>query len=339
MSKRNFFRLALALSACLALFCGCGALNARMPNPLAEAATTLPPEVEAVSPRLLNDAPEVSRGAATLYFRLGTEPYLAPESRVVSQSPSQAYEMALIAQLLSGPGAQSQALKPLFPEGTRVLSTVRQGRTLFVTLSREIMDAYPDEPVDWQESDHWRVECRLRRKLCMQSLVATVTENCDVDQVQVLVQQSGEAIGSLRLRQNYFLDDSEDNVLVGPMTRDASLLLEPDAAIDVILSCWRDQDWQRLYPYLTQRDPQTGEELPALNELVKRMTGLPGITAFRRGSASIAPGGEQATYAVDFTVSAGGGQTNQAGGRIVRLYRENGLWKTSLRQLTGWMEE
>lgn len=116
--------------------------------------------------------------------------------------------MALISQLLLGPGTASADLNVLFPEGTRVLSTVRQGRTLFVTLSREIMNGYPDEPVDWQEDAEWRTEAPLRRVLCMQSLVATVTENCDVDQVQVLVQAGSTGSGSLRLKQNYFLDDA-----------------------------------------------------------------------------------------------------------------------------------
>lgn len=143
-----------------------------------------------------------------LYYRCRDEAYLISESRTVTRAPSQSWEYAVIARLLEGPSGTSTGLTRLFPEGTRVLSAVRQGRTLFVTLSKELLNGYSDEPVDWQESETWRRECPLRRRLCMQSLVATVTENCAVDQVQVLVQQTTRTGGSLRLKQNYFLDDS-----------------------------------------------------------------------------------------------------------------------------------
>lgn len=336
MNKR--WLILMLCMGCALLLTGCTEPVVRTTNPLAGAAATLVPDTDPVLPRL-DDATLHSRDTATLFFRYGTEPYLASESRTIPQSASQSYETALLTQLLSGPGTQSTELRSLFPEGTRVLSTVKQGRTLFVTLSAEIMNMYPDEPNDWRSQDAWRTESPLRRLLCMQSLVATVTENCDVDQVQLLVQQTGDAVGSLRLKQNYFLDGSPDSVLVGPMTRRASLLLGPDNTLSVVLDCWVSQDWQRLYLYIADHDPQLGTESLPLSGFITVMNTKPALVSWQAGSASISADGTCATFAVDLTLLSADGQLTSVTGRTLRLYRENGLWKTSLNQLTGWLEE
>lgn len=323
--------LLLCLLLCAAVLSACAPIQ----TPVVEA--TLVPRADTAIPDVRDaDAPAV-RSTVTLFFRYGSEPYLAAEARAISQLPGQSFEMALLTELVAGPGPRSAELRGLFPTGVRVLSTVRQGRTLFVTLSAEIMNLYADEPLDWQEDDTWRREAPLRRQLCMQGIICTVTENCDVDQVQILVKQSG-VTDSLRLKQNYFLDDSEDDVLVGPMTRDDSLLLSADNTMDVILACWRLQDWDRLYLYLAARDPMTGTERPVYRNFVQTMERYPRLTSAARSDGSISPDGAAATYAIDFTqLSDGAASTTEK--RVLRLCRENGLWKISLSQLTGWLEE
>lgn len=341
MTRRT---LTLLLCMMCLLLTACSSPVVRSSNPMADAAATLVPDTSPVLPRLDDASALHSNDTATLFFRFGTEPYLAPETRPIPQTASQSYEMALLTQLMSGPGTQSTMLHSLFPDGTRIVSTVKQGRTLFVTLSAEIMNRYPDEPNDWRSADNGqgellRNEMMLRRKLCMQSLVATITENCEVDQVQVLVQQSGNAVGSLRLKQTYFLDGSDDSVLVGPMTRDASLLLGPDNALSMILTYWCRQDWQRMYQYITLRDPQVGADALPLSGFTSVMNSKAHVVSWQAGSASISPDGSCATFAVDFTLLSADGQLTAMNGRTLRLYRENGLWKTSLNQLTGWLEE
>ena len=167
--------LLLALTAALTGACSLGGNNAVSPAP-----SSTVPAAEA-------PAEMTRQGTATLYFRYLDEPYLAPESRVVNQTPSRPYEQVLISALLSGPTGHD--LTALFPPGTRVISTTRQGRTLFVTFSPELLGAYADEPDAWAPDPAWQAEVPLRRLLCMQGIAATITENCDVDRVQILVQQ------------------------------------------------------------------------------------------------------------------------------------------------------
>jgi len=335
MKRKRIVLLWLLL--CVALLGGCEHFTT---DPFPEKLATELPGTSPVLPEVDSDTlPQQTRENAALYFRYLDEPYLAAEYRTITQLPSQSYEMALISELIAGPGTRSSELSGLFPPGVRVLSTVRQGRTLFVTLSQAIMNGYPDEPANWRESDTWKQELPLRRRLCMQALAATVTENCDVDQVQVLVQQDSLTIGSLRLQAKYFMDGAADGEVIGPLHRDPAMLLEPDTVLQVALTCWRSQDWPRLYRYLALYNPQTGAKKPAQRDFQTVMEQLPRIADFTFSGGSVSAQGSQATYCVTLSLLQSDGTLDSAEGKIIRLLRENGLWKITLEQLIGWLEE
>ena len=311
MKRLLIFLLALALTGCAA-------------HPLSEVAEPLPQDIDAPQPQ----APDTlaSSDAVTLWFRYADEPLLAPETRALSLSPNQPMEVALVSALLAGPDVPSTELTGLFPAGTRLLSTARQGRTLFVTLSREIMDGYPDEPSSWQNDPFWAVETPLRRRLCMQSLVATVTENCDIDAVQVLLEQQGEVTDSLRLRQRYYLDTTDERQLADPLTRDDSLLLSPHTAMTTILTLWQQRDWTRLARYVT---------LDGADGPTDRFDRLPGLLDFSLTGPTLS--GHIATFTLTATVRSESG-TYPAENRVIRLKEERGLWRIEPEQLTGWLE-
>ena len=313
MKKLLLLLLALLLT-------GCSALN----DPLDGAVTPLAEGIAAPQP----DAPDYlfSQEVATLWFRYLDEPLLAPETRALSFSPDQPMEVSLLSALLAGPDVQSPELTGLFPAGTRVLSTVRQGRTLFVTLSRQIMDAYPDEPASWQSDPYWAAEMPLRRRLCMQSLVATITENCDVDTVQVLVEQQDEITDSLRLRQRYYLD-TDGNELADSLSRDDRLLLSPGTAMTTILTLWQQRDWPRLIRYM----PAAADE----EALLARLDALPHLLDFSLSGPTIS--GQTATFTLSATLRGERGVSTLTR-RVLRLNQERGLWRADLEQLTGWLE-
>ena len=200
-----------------------------------------------------------------------------------------------------------------------------------------MLNQYPDEPVDWREYDTWLVECPLRRRLAMQSIVATVTENCDIDAVQILVARENTVGSSLRLKQNYFLDDSEDDVLTGPLTREEALLLTPGNTLDTALNCWSRRDWRRLYRYVAARDASTGLSRPSYEAFVLRMETLPGLVSFQRSGGAVSPSGDILTFTVDSRLSRGG-QAEERTGRVVRVRRESGLWKISVGDLAALAE-
>lgn len=323
MKKRLLICLLLAtllLSSCSAGLPFGGALSTAVPG-------TDPARPEAQAPAEL-DRPET----ATLYFRYLSEPFLAQETRIITHSPSRPYELSLLTALISGPGSHSADLTGLFPAGTQVLSTVTQGRTLFVTLSRELLSGYPDDASVTPE------EQQLRRELCMQSIVATITENCDIDRVQILVEQTDNATGSLRLQKSYFLAEPQSAELVGPLTRADELLLTPQRTAELLCSLWRSRDWQRLYQYIAMRDPATGVERASYRDFVTAMENLPLLSGYTVAGGSVTLDGTQATFAIDATTLTGNQETSHSG-CILRLCREDGLWRATMAQLTGWLEE
>ena len=320
-------KLIVLLAVCLMLFAGCTS-----PSLLGKPAVTPVPGVDSVLPNVNAPASLDRRESVSLYFRYLSEPFLAMETRSIIQSPSKPFELALLSELVSGPGTHASDLTSLFPTGVQVLSTVTQGRTLFVTLSGEILNPYPDES---SLSPEERV---LRRRLCLQSLVATVTDNCDIDQVQILVEQTDAATGSLRLTESFFQPSAQPGEVIPPLTRDDQLLLTPGRTMEVIFHLWQIRDWQRLYQYIALRDPVTRLERDSYRDFVAAMEALPLVTDFTSGSGSVTLAGDRATFALAATTLSGGRETPYPSS-IVRLCRENGLWRVTLEQLTGWLED
>lgn len=321
-AMRAALALLLALTAALLGACSLGG-----GTPVSPAPSSTVPAAEAPA--------EMQRqGTATLYFRYLDEPYLAPETRVVNQTPSRPYEQVLISALLSGPTGHD--LTALFPTGTRVISTTRQGRTLFVTFSQELLGAYADEPDTWASDPAWQAEVPLRRLLCMQGVAATITENCDVDRVQILVQQDTAAIGSLRLEKRYFM--LGETGLADPIVRDDSLILTAERTLSVLLTLWQQRDWQRMYLYIARQDGGTGLDRPVYRDFITAMETLPTLTEASFTGGSVSTDGSVTTFSLSARLRMADGSDEDRPARTIRLRREDGLWRITMTQLTSWME-
>ncbi|MBQ8200916.1 MAG: GerMN domain-containing protein [Clostridia bacterium] len=318
--------LILLLAACLVLS-GCSAYN-----PLAPMVSDSS-EVGAAIPAPRPDVDISTREAATLWFRFGTEPYLAPESREIELSPTEPYELSLLRALISGPSASAAELSGLYPPGTQVISTYRQDRLLFVTLSRQIMNNYADETDNWAAQPDRAEEARLRRTLAMQAIAATVTENCPVDKIVILVEQGSQVTDSMRLRQQYYRTTSDDAALAEPLIRDEALLLTQQTTLDVILRTWSERDWLQLYRYIARRDSETGQERPEYEAFAALMDDLPHLTDYAFAGGHVTQDGIQATFTLDATLMLDGNEAALEDS-IIHLTRERGLWRIGVSQLT-----
>lgn len=311
----------LILAALCLLLTGCTSRD-----PLAEMASAQP---DAAIPAPAADERLMGRDTATLWFRYGAEPLLAPEERIIATSPTRTFEQSLLTALIGGPA--SSELSGLFPQGTQVLGTWQQGRMLFVTLSKEILSDYADEPDLWTLDAFWQRESPLRRTLAMQSVAATVTQNCDVDTVVILVEGQEQFTDSLRLRRSYYRAGGGD-ALADPLTRDESLLLSPATAMDVILTCWQERDWARLYLYTARTDPDSGAPIPAYDDFAGEMNRLPHLTDYRFSGGHVSGG--QATLTASLTCLHDGHLTPPSSA-VFRLTYENGVWRVGMSQLTA----
>lgn len=310
-------RRMIPLLLCCLLLTGCA-------DPLANMAAA-PLSGSADVPVPVADETLTSAETATLWFRFGQEPFLAQEQRTLSRTPTESYEFTLLSALLSGPSGMSQELSGLYPPGTRVTAAHRQGRLLFVTLSRQIMNDYPDE------AGLTREEAALRRVLAMQAIAATVTENCGADEVIILVEQGAQVTDSMRLRQRYYDASAPQSALADPLRRDESLLLTPSNTARAILTAWSDRDWSRLYRYIARRDPENGQERPDEADCLPLFAALPHLTEWTVSSGSVDASGQRATLVFTGNFLSGGQESPVSG--VLLLYRERGVWRVGLSQL------
>lgn len=170
-------RLTLLLLMLLMMLTACAPSG----NSMEALSVTAAPQEDEI-PRADGDDAAATDTSALIWYRYGDEPMLAAERRTVSRLPNEPYEKALLRLLLEGPSLDAPALCGLFPAGTRVISTSRQGEMLFVTLSYQLMNGYSDEPSNWRSDTAWAQEVPLRRRLAMQAIAATVTENTTAQQ-------------------------------------------------------------------------------------------------------------------------------------------------------------
>lgn len=309
----------LLLVLCCLLLTGC------TKDPIAPLAADNP--VEAPAPALA-EMP-VAQHQAVLWFRYGDEPMLASELRTLSATASENDALAILRALIHGPAAASTELRGLFPTGTQVISATQTDRVMFVTLSRHIMNGYPDEPAAWRDQAVWASEVPLRRQLAMQAIAATVTENFPVDTVVILVDQS--ATDSLRLRNAYYTLDN-DKGIAPYLTRDERYLLTPSRTAEIIMECWQSSDWARLYRYVARTDPTTGQARPEEAAFVNLMLAQPHLLSASVSGGSIQPQGATFTLQGEFLID---GEVRAFHSMILRLTQEKGLWRVGLSQLTG----
>lgn len=274
-----------------------------------------------------------SRDQATLWFRFGEEPLLASEAREIAFSQTESYALSLLRALIEGPSAAATELGGLFPQGTQVISATQSGRVMFITLSRHIMNGYADEPANWRDQPRWAAEVPLRRQLTMQSIAATLTENCAVDTVVILVEQTEPATDSLRLRQSYYTLDG-DMTLAEPLIRDEDMLLSPVRTAEVILQCWQESDFTRLYRYIAHTDPGTGTARPDEAAFMEAMADESHLLHASVKGGSVSADGQTAMFTVSGAWLVDGAEQPFTG-MTLRLTREKGVWRVGLTQLTG----
>ncbi len=263
----------------------------------------------------------------TLYFRYGDSKYLVPEQREIQVKRNESLEMAIAAALIQGPAASAVSPSSLFPPGTEVLAAAVQGQTLFITLNEAFLGRYADESPDASSGDGV-----LRRRLCLQSLAATLTEAGLCAQVQVLVYRTAVQTASMRLQAG-FLDRSNDDTLLPPITRDESCLLTPCNTASLILQAWQAQDWQSLYD-LTAREGESARETE--QNAFDAFAAARSLTAFSLSPGTVSFDGQTAVLAVSLTAQDQG-VDQKAEVYPLLLLREAGVWKMDYDRLLTMM--
>ena len=266
----------------------------------------------------------------TLYFRYGDSAYLAPEQHEIQFKRNESIEKDIVAALIQGPSASAVSLSGLFPPGTEVVAASAQGDTLFITFNEAFLGRYADEP-----SDAASGESILRRQLCLQSLAATLTEEGLCAQVQVLVYRSTVQGASMRLQAGY-LDRSNDETLLPPVTRDESRLLTPYNTARLILQAWQAQDWTSLYD-LTAKEGENAEKTRVGEQSAfDAFSAARPLAEFDLSPGNVSFDGQTAVLTAVLTVRDQGMDQTVRGYPLL-LCREAGVWKMDYNRLLNMM--
>lgn len=192
----------------------------------------------------------------TLYFPVSGTNYLGSEKRVIQYSPALPFETALVSALLQGPESVSPFLEKPFQPGLKVLATSQSKGLLFITFNDKIYKPYAGEAAKTNEQKI------PRRKLAMDALANTITENTDFSKVQVLVDNQQSIDISMRLNGSYLF--MSENDILPPFTRNEFSILTPSAACKRLLTAWQEKREEISYEHLVSSGMQSFSGLPLL---------------------------------------------------------------------------
>lgn len=270
----------------------------------------------------------VNREQYVLYFRLGNTDWLVPEVREMALGRNEMTEAALVEALIAGPAATSAALSPLFPQGTQVLATARQGQTLFITLNEKFLSGYGAERADLSGEEK-KLAVQKERQLCLDALAATLTEAGLCSNVQLLVYRTSNPGASLRLEEDYlYLNGSA--MPLPPAERREDTLYTPHNAAGRLMTAWMNRSWTELTDCLTAMPP----EQTALESLAQ----APVLTGFSLSPGVVSPDGQAAVVTAQVHCYQDGNAWSFTGYPL-RLQREGGVWKMQYDALMGMMEK
>ena len=295
-------------------------------NPLVKNEATDVPDLNEELHAAAADDTNTDQIKATLYFRYLDEPMLAGESRVLTVRRDQRPEQAIIEALIAGPSAGNADLRWLLPDDAEVVGISSRDQVLFVTFNEAFLD---DEiPDDWEADSDWQEEAPLLRKLIIQSIVASITENYPYTGVQFLVHRENQVQTSLRLDNEYFLDGSVG--LSEPVSRNESLLLTPQSTVKTLLNAWSQKDFQCLYKYLAQ----SGK--PSYSAFVQALDAAPSAEVLVISGGSVYPDGQTAVVTAYLRLIDQDTE-NQLLSYPMQLIRENDVWKMEYETLAALM--
>ena len=321
MRTKGLLALCLLCAAMLVSGCVSQSLNPLLKNE----ATDVPGLAMNVHPASAGEQ-NVDQVAVTLYFRYQEEPMLAPESRILTVQRDQSVELAIVRALLDGPSAGHSDLKRLLPSAATVESVTSRDDILFVTFDEGLLR--DDIPENWAQDPQWKDEAPLQRRLAMQSVAASITEQLPYTGVQILLHRQDQLQTNLRLENSYFL--TGDTSLSEPIQRDETLLLTPHATVATLLAAWQAHDFERLYRYVSSA------ERPPYATALEAFSTFGALAQYTATPGSVAADGQRAVVTVDLRILQGGAQA-QTSGYPLQLVRESGIWKISYTQLLALM--
>ncbi len=260
---------------------------------------------------------------AVLYFRFGETDYLGAARTKIDLRQEETVATTIVRRLIEGPGIRYDRLHGLFPEGTKLISAVSDGSTVFVTLNRAFLDRPDGAPFNWEDSEFWQTEAARRRTMAMQSIVLSLTENAESQRVQLYVADADDEIGQ-RLQMAWFDPAVTDpQIYLGACGRDERICLSAHNAMQAVMTAWKQHDWASLSIFLNRRsggildEEAVGEKMETLGIELLDYTLSEGVVSLD---------GSRATIVLDGTIQSSVGEVLNFSRESCLLIREDDNW-------------
>jgi len=285
--------------------------------------TETAPQAPSFSQQLGSEARETMLDV-TLYFRFAGTDVLGSERVQLDIRREDTIATSIVSRLIDGPGVSHTRLSGLFPRGTKLISVRGEETTAFVTLSRDFLGKPDGAPADWEDIPAWQEEAALRRRLAVQSIVLSLTEDARYQRVQLYIADSDDDIPE-RVEMAWFDTGVTEKALVlAACSRDEQAMLTPHQAMDMILSAWQKKDWHLLYQLLA---PQKGAVLPTQSVFETQMQEM-GVSLlnYEATQGSVSFDGQTATIVVTAQIRTNDGGDAYIERESVPLVREQDNW-------------
>lgn len=271
----------------------------------------------------------------TLYYRFGQTGLLGAQRVELDLRREETIAKRIVQQLVEGPDISHDRLAGVFPQGTQVISVTGEGRTAFVTLSEAFLGKPDGAPADWEDYALWQEEAALRRRLAVQSLVLSLTEDGRYQRVQLYIADNDDDLPR-RIAMAWFDPSVTDPTLVlAASPRDEKIMLTPHRAMTMILDAWQKRDFDTLYLLLA---PESGESMLALGEFVAEMNEIDiSLLEYETTQGTVSYDGQIATLVLDARIRSTEGGDAQIVRESVPLVRWKDNWAIEMDTLRSLM--
>ncbi|MDD3919680.1 MAG: GerMN domain-containing protein [Eubacteriales bacterium] len=255
----------------------------------------------------------------TLYYRLSGEPALVPVQRTITVRSNEYAEAAVIRRLLEGPSSLSWDLISAFPKDVRLVDISKDGKILYVTFSREILDA---------DTSGERADAEESYRLCVYSIVNTLTALDSNTRVQIMVDLDGTGEGS-RVAASLlgFSSHNSNSQWLEPLSFQEDVLVTPAKVAEYILEHLKNEEYAEAHSLFAESETG-GLQKPDYAAFETQMLSLGKVTDYRIIKEEIAEDNRSAVVTLDVSwTSRDNGQSNAVKNVRVRMLQEGELKK------------
>ena len=167
----------------------------------------------------------------------------------------------------------------------------------------------------------------------MESLVASLAETFRYQQIQIMIQPKDTTQRSFRLQNSCYQNETLPNGIAPSLFYDTSHILTHFDTASIILDAWKAKDWETLYPFVSTKDYWDLALKPTYEQICRYWVTSYSLNHFSLSLPVVSHNGQQCFFPLSYQVKSfiEGPQKNIDG--VLKLTKENGLWKISFSDL------